>query len=112
MTLSAGTGLNYHSPYTYTNTTTPNWTVNPSTGSGKLRLEGTDADVEINGVSLLESIKKIEQRLNILTPNPKLEAEWDQLRELGEQYRALEKKLKEQGEMWDRLKSMPPPDID
>ena len=41
-----------------------------------------------------------------------MEKEWDQLRELGEQYRALEAKLKEQGEMWAKLKAMPAPEID
>jgi len=50
--------------------------------------------------------------LNILRPNPELEKEWDQLRELGEQYRELEKKLQEQSDMWAKLKAMPPPVID
>jgi hypothetical protein len=54
----------------------------------------------------------IQDRLNVLVPNPELEAEWDQLRELGKQYRELEKKVKEQGDMWARLKAMPPPEID
>jgi len=79
--------------------------------SGKLSLQGDNADIEINGESLMTAIRKIEERLNILKPNEKLEAEWDQLRELGEQYRALEKKLMEQSEMWDALKKMPPPEI-
>jgi len=30
---------------------------------------------------------------------------------LGEQYRAMEIKLQEQGDMWAKLKAMPPPDI-
>ena len=60
----------------------------------------------------MDTLKTIQDRLNILQPNPKLEAEWDQLRELGDQYRALEKKLKEQGDMWALLRAMPPPDID
>lgn len=79
--------------------------------SGKLTLQGPNADIEVNGESLMTAIRKIEERLNILKPNEKLEAEWDQLRELGEQYRALEKKLMEQSEMWDALKKMPPPEI-
>jgi len=79
--------------------------------SGKLTLQGPNADIEVNGESLMTAIRKIEERLNILKPNEKLEAEWDQLRELGEQYRALEKKLMEQNEMWSALKKMPPPEI-
>lgn len=78
---------------------------------GKLILEGNGADIEINGIGLSERLAKIEERLNILRPNKKMEAEWDQLRELGNQYRALESKLTEQGEMWDKLKAMAPPDI-
>ena len=52
---------------------------------------------------------KVEERLNILTPNPMLEKEWDELRRLGERYRKLEKKCKEKAEMWKQLKKMPAP---
>jgi len=93
--ITSGYGINY-----------PNY--NPSS---KISLSGDKADIEINGWSLVDTIKKIEERLNILTPNSKMEKEWDQLRELGEQYRALEKKLIEQSEMWEKLKSMPPPPL-
>jgi len=79
--------------------------------SGRITLQGPDADIEVNGESLMEMLHRIEERLNILTPNKELEVEWDQLRELGEQYRALEKKLQEQSDMWNMLKAMPPPDI-
>jgi hypothetical protein len=79
--------------------------------SGRLQLKGKNADIEINGESLMDMIRGIEQRLNIMRPNQELEAEWDQLRELGEQYRALEKKLQEQSDMWNTLKKMPPPEI-
>jgi hypothetical protein len=77
--------------------------------SGRLELQGEDADIKINGRSLMDAIDALEQRLNILVPNPELEAEWDELRELGERYRALEKQCTEKGNMWKKLKSMPPP---
>jgi hypothetical protein len=114
-------------PYTVTGTGTgglsyPNVTIGAGTGisspwgptglSSKIRLDGEDADIEVNGESLVGMIKKIEERLNILHPNDELEAEWEELRELGNRYRALEAKLKEQGEMWKKLKAMPPPEID
>ena len=111
---------------------TPNttvWTTTPSTnpyiamgtgtgaiqGSGtiackKVSLAGDDADVDINGKSLRAWMEKVEERLNLLTPNLKLEADWDELRKLGEKYRKLEKKCKEKAEMWDKLKNMPKPD--
>ena len=79
--------------------------------SGKITLQGPNADIEVNGESLMTMLRRIEERLNILTPNQELEADWDQLRELGDQYRALEQKLTEQGKMWDTLKKMPPPEI-
>ena len=60
----------------------------------------------------MNAIEKIEQRLNILTPNSKLESEWDELKELGDRYRKLEKRILEKAKVWDKLKSMPPPDIE
>jgi hypothetical protein len=84
----------------------------PSTAtSSKIQLDGEGADISVNGWSLIDAIQKIEERLNILTPNPAMEKEWDQLKKLGDRYRKLEKKLKEQSDMWNKLKSMPPPEI-
>lgn len=77
------------------------------TQSGKLSLNGEKADIDINGKSMLQWMQKVEERLNILTPNSELEKEWDDLRKLGERYRKLEKKCKEKAEMWKKLKSMP-----
>lgn len=79
--------------------------------SGKITLQGPNADIEVNGESLMTMLHRIEQRLNLLTPNTELETEWNELRALGDQYRALEQKLIEQGKMWDALKKMPPPEI-
>lgn len=112
VTISSGTGLNYASPWA--TTAAPylgNGISADATKVGTLKLQGEGADIEVNGVSLMDMLKRIEERLNILAPNAKMEAEWDQLRELGEQYRALEKKLQEQGNMWAKLKAMPLPDI-
>lgn len=80
------------------------------TSRGVMELQGEDADIKINGRSLMDSIAALEERLNILVPNPELEKEWDELRELGERYRELERKCKQKGEMWKKLKSMPPPE--
>ena len=79
--------------------------------SSKIDLRGPEADIMINKVSLVDTLRGIQERLNMLVPNPDLEKEWDQLRALGEQYRAMEIKLQEQGDMWAKLKAMPPPDI-
>lgn len=74
--------------------------------SGKVSILGPDADIEVNGRSLMNAIDALEQRLNIMVPNPELEKEWDELKELGDRYRALEKQCKEKGEMWTKLKEI------
>ena len=60
--------------------------------------------ITANGIDLGEALQKIEERLNILRPNHRLEAEWDKLRELGEQYRQLERDMLEKLEMVEILK--------
>ena len=72
--------------------------------SGVVELTGLNADIRINGVSLLNTINRISERLNLLVPNPKIEADWEELRILGDQYRALEAQLKAQQQTWDLLK--------
>jgi hypothetical protein len=92
--------------YTYDHT---NWaTPAKLEQSGQLSLQGENADIVINGVSLVNKLDAIAERLNILDVNPELEAEWDQLRELGEQYRQLELDLKAKSEMWKTLKTKTP----
>jgi hypothetical protein len=87
--------------------------LNPwATNTTKIKLDGEGADIEVNGESLIGMIKKIEERLNILHPNEKLEEEWEELRALGNQYRKLEQHIKDKQATWDKLKAMPPPAID
>ena len=95
-------------PNTVWTTNTSDWSI--STGqSATIDLKGDDADIRVNGRSLMDAIDALEQRLNILIPNPELEAEWEELRELGDRYRELEKKCQEKGDMWAKLKAMPAP---
>ena len=91
-------------------TNTSPWFSNSA--STKIQLNGEGADIEVNGWSLIESIKKIEERLNILTPDTKLETEWEELKALGDQYRKLEQHIKDKQATWDKLKAMPPPVVD
>jgi hypothetical protein len=72
--------------------------------SGRMELKGNQADIVINDVSLNDTLISIQDRLNMLRPNRELEAEWDQLRDLGEQYRDLEKQLMEKQRAWDLLR--------
>lgn len=99
-------------PFTINNggTNTAPWY--STTVSPKIKLEGADADIEINGISLLKTMQEIQSRLNILQPNTALEKEWEELYELGRKYRELEQQIKDKQATWDRLKAMPPPELD
>ena len=71
--------------------------------SGKLTLEGEDADILMDGMSVRKTLESINDRLAILQVNPELEAEFDELHALGEKYRALEQKIIEKKKMWQTL---------
>ena len=94
-----------------TNTTSP-WLTQSTLSAPKIQLNGEGADVEINGWSLVAAVKRIEERLGLFQPNPELEEEWSELRELGEQYRKLEQHIRDKQATFDRIKAMPTPDID
>jgi hypothetical protein len=76
--------------------------------SGTIEIKGEEADIKINDKSMVTWMEKVEERLNILTPNPVLEKDWDDLRRLGNRYRALERKCKEKAQMWAALKKVQP----
>ena len=73
--------------------------------SGKITLKGQDADVDINGMSLKNTLRGIQERLGILEVNKELESEFEQLQELGRQYREMEAQLLEQKAVFDILKN-------
>ena len=89
--------------------TTPNWTftdlnlATPST-SGKISLQGDNADIEINGESVVSMLREIRDRLNILQVSEEMEQEWDELRALREQYEAKLAECREKSKMWGALK--------
>lgn len=101
----AGTGTGYN----WTTTNTSGYTISNNTpttvhidGDGLTMKEG--ADIKIGSKSLSEAIEKIEERLGILNPNPKLEERWDKLKELRKQYMELEKDLLEKEKIMEILK--------
>ena len=112
--VNVGSGIKVSSPVWTTTTnntggyTFANQNIQPN---NTVHIKGENADLLINEKSLKTWMEKVEERLNILTPNPELEKEWDQLRRLGERYRKLEKKCREKADMWKKLKSMPAPNI-
>jgi hypothetical protein len=100
---TTGTGLNIGSSATDYNMKVEQ--------SGQIDIRGEKADIRINGKSMNKWMEQVEQRLNILTPNPELEKEWDDLRRLGDRYRKLEKKCQEKAKMWETLKKLPKPKL-
>ena len=92
--------LGSSSGYTYTNTN-----ITDLNSSGKISIKGENADLDINGVSLKDFMARVEQRLAILTPDPRLEEEWEELRALGDRYRELEKEINDRMKTFDILKN-------
>ena len=109
---TVSSGINFpNAVYTTASTGSP-WVQSPPMAGPKIRLEGADADIEINGVSLWATMQEISNRLNIMHTNPELETQWAELRELGEQYRKLEQHILDKQATFDRIKAMPAPDVD
>ena len=81
--------------------------VGQDTNKTSLKVAG-DAEISgnltVDGANIGELLRGIQSRLGLLVPNPEIEAEFDQLRELGDRYRELEAVLKEQKRVWDILK--------
>ena len=109
-TIGAGSNT-YGHVWTTNGTGSSPYTINPYTmnQSGKVHITGENADLVIGEKSMRDWMERVEERLNLLTPNTKLEAEWEELKSLGEQYRKLEQHIKDKQATWDRLKAMPPP---
>ncbi len=75
--------------------------------SGSIQVQGDavfHGNITWKNRDMREWFETVESRLGMLQPNPKMEEDWDELRELGDRYRALEKKLTEQQQVFDILK--------
>jgi hypothetical protein len=97
--LGAGAGH----PYTYASSITPNFSNMDLTPSATIKLTGPDADVIMGDVSLRDTLAAIQTRLGMLVPDPQIEAEFAELRELAERYRTTLKKCQEQLKIVDIL---------
>jgi hypothetical protein len=93
-------------PYTFAPNTpyTPYGTLS---NDRMLKVEG-DAEIsgslKVGGKDLGDTLAAIEARLAILHCNPSLEDKWEKLKDLGNQYRALEKDILEKEKIWDIIK--------
>ena len=108
ITMSSLDATTINSNYTFSNASYGNITINSSslgaTGSnsawGYTNTNGTglyvstdasfDGDVKIKGVSILETLNKIERRLAILRPDPEKLEHFEALRKAYEHYKTLE----------------------
>ena len=118
---TAGSGYTFTTPNTTAPTyhwntsgsgptiTMPNLNGNLSwdTGTPTLHVKGEaefESDIKIKGKSIMEMFEKIEERLGILHPNPKLEEKWEELRDLAKRYKELEQDIIEKEKIWAILK--------
>ena len=92
ITLTGTTGLNYNTA------TTATW----YTQQPKVKI--TDSDIELDGLSLRQTLIDLQARMAIMVPNPKLEKEFGELRACADRYRELEKKFLDQKAVWETLK--------
>jgi hypothetical protein len=91
------------SPYVWASTS--GWDTTASSATIYVKGEAVfDGNVTVKGRDLTQMLESIESRLGILTPNPQLESEFDELKALGDAYRAAEKKFKEQKRIFEILK--------
>ena len=109
---TVSSGINFPNAVYTTSTVNSPWVQSPPMAGPKIKLDGADADIEINGVSLWATMQEISNRLNIMHTNPELETEWSELRALGEQYRKLEQHILDKQATFDRVRAMPAPDVD
>ena len=90
-------GYGYVQPSTTTGTGAI-WTNPP----GTVKIEADD--VVVKGRSLMSALDRIEERLGILDCDEALEQEWQELRELGDEYRKKKKHIEDKMKTFNTLK--------
>jgi hypothetical protein len=108
--------------YTYSNVTVPSGGLTYTTATGNItnptwvvdsyytkrpKVEITEQDLTIDGLSLKETMLAVKNELMIPTRinrNLALEKEFDELRACADRYYELEQKFLEQKAMWETLK--------
>lgn len=99
--VNSGIGTVFNSAYSGLTVNDGNLKSNAIHVSGDAVFHG---NIEWQGRDMREWFARVEARLGMLQTNPKMEAEWSELQALGDQYRALERKLLEQQQVFDILK--------
>ena len=83
----AGTGQVYVS-----NGTGASW-ASPNSASSKIKLDGKDSDILIQGKSMRTWMENVEKRLSILEPKPELLEKYEALQTAYDHYKTLESLL-------------------
>jgi hypothetical protein len=77
------------SGYTYS-------TASSTTATSKIKLEGADSDILVQGKSMKAWMETVERRLSILEPKPELLEKYEALQNAYDTYKTLESLLYEQ----------------
>lgn len=72
------------------------WQGSQANSSGTIKLEGSDADIIVQGKSMKAWMDAVEQRLCILEPKPELLERYASLKQAYEHYKTLEAILYDQ----------------
>lgn len=88
-------------PAPYTISTSLGTPVISSGPNGNVVVTG---ELTVGGKNIGKLLDTIEQRLAILHPNVELEDRWEELKELADRYRELEKNILEKERIWSTLK--------
>jgi len=83
ITGGGGAGVTYSAGSSWTNATS-------TTTKGQLKLEGSDADIFVQGKSMKAWMESVEKRLSILEPKPELLSKYKALEQAYEHYKTLE----------------------
>jgi hypothetical protein len=105
ITITGGTG-SAGITYTTAATTNPTWVVD-SYYTKRPKVEITESDLVIDGLSLKETMLAVKDELMIPTRinrNLELEKEFAELKTAADRYYKLEQKFLEQKKMWETLK--------
>ena len=98
-TANSAIGSGQHTWTTTGTTTGYNW---PNQGEMQVHA----ADIEINGKSVMKSLERIEEQLGLLDCDAKLEEDWKELRDLGNKYRRVQKRIQDKLKTFNKLKEV------
>ena len=109
--LTAGSGGS-GGTYAITNNSATSYTWGTSNtktvSTGEVRIVGDavfEGNITWQDRDMREWFESVESRLAILQPNVRLEAEYEELAELGRQYKEMERRLLEKQQVFDILKN-------